>query len=298
MGRQGGPPHHISSIAHLFFGEQTSEQYPVSADTEAFVAVVSLDDGQLAAYTAAGLAVVAGYSVTRAARDKGRSPEGRWPRDGARATLREAPDERWSARSFLADRNLAEAEPGSSGLPAPFVSYRPVSSLLGRILEMPRPDGSAAASAGERMPGLHVINCGSATARAGIIEACRKPVVGHDPAAPELTGLVAILTEDQAAGWQAVLRLGQLASCLQPAAMDILVFPADWRGSTAGRTRVDAGAHTKSPAIDLLQRRCRGLLAAAVPEPDWRVTGVAYTGSGPGPERAGAWLIDIVARLF
>ena len=297
VGSNGGQPHHISSIAHLFFGDQADDREATLDVTERFLAVGSLDTGQLAAYAAAGLSVVATYPATRAARCRGRSLATAWPAAGAAVTVREALDEVWSVASFLsAERAAAAADDGPS-LPATFLDRRPAAVLFGRVLRLSEPGTEPLPPDDPRYSRLDVVNCGSLTATDGVLAALGGSPPGRCPAGRAWTGAAVCLTDEQTGSWRTVGLIGELCERLRPGRLEVMVFPADWRRAHQG-----LGAHLAADAgeggLGDLRTRLDGLLATLAPQLDWRLSGAPRrpAGSPPGPDEA--WLVDTLGRLF
>jgi len=197
-------PHHISSIAHLFFDEGESVALaPGPAATMDF-AVTSISECRLSAYACAGL--VAG---ARNLADQGE----KW---GVR--LAEDPGLEWSADSFLPEKGARPAD-GTAAAGWDLKSWdwpptveRPESPRYLRWSHL------ASLSASE-LADLESLSGSKRSAPAGWLA----PMVS-----PGRHGLVMWLLAPEMGLWSTAFGVGRLLGVLVPRRVEILVFPERW----------------------------------------------------------------------
>lgn len=256
---RAGQPHHISSIAHLFFGDETARR-----DGAVRLAVAGLGATRAAAFACAGL--VAGSR--HLARD----------RTGERVVLREKADLTWTAASFLASSSRSAPEPDRYPHAAKRGDRQPVDrheSGGGDVRwDHLGPLGSETLDRLERWRG-------ALTAGPGVAEGS-VPGPGRD-------GVVLCLTPVEAGAWRTAFTLSRVMGLLQPARLEVLLFPDSWLGAGGGKP---AGGS------DGLSGWFRRLVRAICPVCEVRLTSGLPEHGTDAARRVGPILQDVAGRLL
>ena len=227
-------PHHISSIAHLFFAEDESSRLVTGAGGELCLAVTCFNDSRIAAFAAGGL-VMGMRQATRV------DP-------GPAVRLVEDEGLMWSAGAFL----VPAESPGDKGL----------KRLAG---QWDWAVGTSVADQQRRVCWTHLrddLDRGAVPSGylgGGLAETCLEAVAA--PPAPGAHGLVVCLLAHEVGALAVGVRLGRLLGQLAPAQLEILVFPDTWSvGGGAGGDR-HWFRWSSGRGEDLLER-CRELTRA------------------------------------
>lgn len=233
-------PHHISSIAHLFLGEDCTDGAD-EAVTEAVTCAVAAPGGAaISAFAAAGLALG--------------SP--------ASSTLSEDGRIRWSAGSYFnREAGLSRARFDKCGNRRN--TWKVAGETQGTGLRKAGPESFSAPG-----PGIHWNHLGClGPVELSHLESLAAAQFSESVSDDRSGGLVWCLQEDEAAGMGASYFLGRLAEVVKPCRIEILLFPNAW--SSAGRpgwldeirnvASLRYGSENLAPVIQLANKACGGI---------------------------------------
>jgi len=264
-------PHHISSVAHVFFSEDEAAAASNGPRANRHHAITCFGDGRIAAYACAGL--VCGARTV--------GPDGHV----SGVELVEDPDLIWSAGSYLPPE-----QPGGD---------RKDSANGAELARWTWPLPTAAAERWWRWTHLRAF-ADADLANLEILSGTMRfaPRGWHTATAgPAQHGLVICLFAREVSLWVTAFRLGRLVTLLAPPRLEILVFPdcwtTDWPGGRRSRLRAQ---RPLEPQGDLIARG--GDLARAVADAcPVVVTALPECGGTGGQESPGLILRRIAFRL-
>ncbi len=271
-GRLGGPrperlPHHISSIAHLFFDDDEGSVRPTGPVTVRSITVTGFNDSRISAYACASL-----VTATRVLATGG---------DARGVRLEEDPAVPWSAKSFLARGPSANGESSEKGGTGTIIWNWPA--------DVAEPDSAPL------VRWVHLQAVGSESLAALEMRAGN----GRNPLARARGrgDLVVCLLAREMGCLGPAFRLGRLMGLLAPRRLEILVFPDFW--ATGGAAVPGTGQRDDrgdGVSEDLL-KRCRSLTRAVAGACPVSIT-VFPAGESGNPDRSpGMILQKLAARL-
>ena len=233
-------PHHISSVAHLFLGEDRTDGAGETVPEAVTCAVAAPGGAAISAFAAAGLVLG--------------SP--------ASSTLSEDGRIRWSAGSYLnRETGLSRARFDKGGNRRN--SWKVVAETQG-------PGSLIAGRKSVSAPGPEVhwnhLGC-LGPVELSHLESLAAAQSSESVSADRSGGLVWCLLEDEAAGLGASYFLGRLAEVVKPCRIEILLFPNAW--SSAGRpgwldeiingASPRYGSENMAPIVQLANKACGGI---------------------------------------
>ncbi len=266
-------PHHISSIAHLFFADDEGDIGVAGRETNRHFTVTCFNESRISAFACAGL--VTGARVLA-------KEVGRWG-----VLLEEDQAVLWSAGSFLPEDGTTTAggpaRPGTNlsawEWPGHGVAGQSAGLMRGRHLQ---------ALTGDGLTNLE-IQAGSSRA-AGTSWAASAAGMSN-------SGLVVCLLAGEMGQWGTAFRLGRLLGLLAPQLLEILVFPDHWAtGGRPARQSLSEGDRSAGPSPELLAR-CRGLTRAVAGACPVTITTLPTGDHGDREKSPGTILRKMAARL-
>lgn len=220
-------PHHISSIAHLFFAEEVTDT-PGTGTGSVDLGVICFNDSRISAYASAGL-VAGSRSVQVGAGARGVRLE----EDGAVS---------WSAASYLPPDDGRQPRNPHGGYTR---DWSAAGATRGPVRWV-----HFGGSQDQDLIGLEQLSGLAATAPTGW---------GKPGDRPGRHGLVVCLLACEVALWSTAFRLGRWLGLLMPRRLEVLVFPDGWSRGPVGVGRQTGRGPIASPAF---LERCHELTRA------------------------------------
>lgn len=267
------PPHHISSIAHLFFAEGQDVDAVSEEDTVRDFTVTCFNESRISAFACAGLVAGVRSLVATGAT---------WG-----VCLQEPLNVPWSSVSFLPGDQIApEGSQASSAAQTNQWTWRSAAEQVGTPTWLRWTHLEPNWNEKRKAPGLV----------GGELLPNRLSEEASSPRIPPHTLVVCLLGKEMAQ-WETAFRLGRLLGLLEPQHLEILVFPDSWaQDSKPDWDFRRWNDRNKGPAADLLAR-CHNLTRAIAGACQVTITALPGSEDGPGELTPTTILEKIATRL-
>jgi hypothetical protein len=262
--RPDHPPHHISSIAHLFFEDNADLGGGRERGSGRDLAVAGLDDGRVSAWACAGLVQAARAGV--------------FASEGQGVRLIEDPAVKWSAGShFGADRSrVPPAERGPEAMASRWVwAGRGATGGWVRWAHFGPVDGRSLARLEALAAAVRVLT----------------ETWGLGGRLPGRDGLIICVPGERAPQLGAAYALGRLVQTVAPLRLEVLLLPGGWLPGPGGPGHGGCGPQGEVSRGEVAA--CRRVVAQVVRSCPVAVTPVPRSGQ-PGPQMV---LQGVAARL-